>query len=381
MNRRDFVAGAALAGASSAFASGIPNGILSASPDFTPPPNGRNSQAPSDADELSRKALIVDGLDVSALNETYLHMLERGGVSCWHKSVDGLEGFAALYRFLDSHSEVVAALSIKDIREAKRLGRIAIVAGWQSAEGLGDAQNSAIGGPPHTVLRAYYQLGLRICGIAYNVTNIFGGGCLEPRVGLTRAGARLVEEIHQLKIVLDVGGHTGEQTSLDAIAASSGRPVICSHSNVAAITDNPRCVSDRLIEAIAKTGGVVGVSAVNDFMIRSRKDASSPRSPRVTVEAFLDQLDYIRKLVGVDHVGIGPDFVEGRQIPYGAVNRAIITPEMISDGEWSYAKGFENISELPNVTAGLLRRDWPTGDIVKVLGKNWLRVYELVWGA
>jgi len=384
MDRRTFIRNTALGAAAGAMPVSSTWAISPkdvAQPTPQGPDAGTDRGTDRDALRIQRTTVVVDGLDVSSLSEKYLQLLKAGGVNCWHKSVDGLDGFAAVYRFLDKHSEIVAATTVRDIREAHRQGKIALVMGWQSAEELGEGQNSPVGGPPHTALRAYYQLGLRICGIAYNVANIFGAGNLEPQIGLTRAGRRLVEEIHELRIVLDVGGHTGEQTSLDAIALSSERPVICSHTNVAAIADNPRCVSDRLIEAIAKTGGVIGVSAVNDFMVRSRKDANVPHSPRVTVEAYLDQLDYIRKLVGADHIGIGPDFIEGRQIPYAAVNRAIIPPEMISDGEWFYAKGFENISELPNVTAGLIRRGWPTGDIRRVLGENWLRVYEQAWGA
>jgi membrane dipeptidase len=162
---------------------------------------------------------------------------------------------------------------------------------------------------------------------------------------------------------------------------TSGRPVICSHTNVAAIADNPRCVSDRLIEAIAKTGGVIGITAFNDYLVRNRKDEKTPHSPQVTVEEYVDQFEYIKKLVGVEHVGLGPDFVEGRNINYDNINREVMPPEMMSQGTWLYVKGFENISELPNVTKSLIRRGWSTGDIRKVLGENWLRVYKQIWGA
>ncbi len=237
--------------------------------------------------------------------------------------------------------------------------------------------------PPRTPLRAYYQLGLRILGIAYNVANWFGAGNLEPHIGLTRAGTRLVEEIHQLGILLDVGGHTGEQTSLDAIAMSAGLPAICSHTNVAAITDNPRCISDRLIEAIAKTGGVIGLTAISDFILRSRRDAHIRRTPQATLEQYLDQFEYIRRLVGVDHVGLGPDFVEGGFWRFVERERNLVLypPEMGGEWPFTYAKGFENITELPNVTRGLIQRAWSTGEIRKVLGENWLRVYEKGWGA
>ncbi len=387
MNRRKFMQGAALAGATAGFA-GLSEAWAKATigeerPRSLSSPQDDSDRSPNrDPLAVQRSTLVVNGLDVSALDEKYLGMLKAGGVNCWHKSVEDLQFIANLYNSLDQHSnEIVVATTVREIRQAHGQRKLSLVMGRQTADGLD--QGLSIFGRSQTPLRAYYQLGLRILGIAYNVANSFGAGNLEPHIGLTRAGRRLVEEIHKLRILLDVGGHTGEQTSLDAIAMSAGAPVICSHTNVAAIADNPRCVSDRLIEAIAKTGGVIGLTAVNDFHIRTRKDMQVAHSPRVTVEKYLDQFDYLRKLVGVEHIGLGPDFVGGRDynINFDAINRDIITRDMISDGPWLFVKGFENISELPNVTRGLIRRGWSSGEIRKVLGENWLRVYEKVWGA
>ena len=331
---------------------------------------------------LQKSTLVVEGLIAGGPRLSHLELQKKGGVDC---GVTGLPedqlSFAKTLKFFDEHKkEYVVARSVAEIRKAKEDGKIAVVYGWQSAENLGAAFNSPLG-TPDTPLRAHYENGLRMLGIAYNVANFFGGGCLESQIGLTRAGRRLVEEIHNLRIVLDVGGHTGEQTTLDALALSKGVPVICTHSNVAAIADNPRCISDRVIEGIAKTGGIIGLTAVSDFHARSRKDAAVPHTNQVGVEAYLDQFDYVRKLVGADHVALGPDFVDGLPINYEAVNREIVPREMISDGPWLYVKGFENISELPNVTRGLIQRGWSSGDIRKILGGNWLRVYEAVWGS
>ena len=325
--------------------------------------------------------IVVEGLIAGGLRLPHLKAQQAGGVHCGLASCPGeMYGWTSQLKFLDQYSkEIVLAKSVADIRKARADGRIAHVYGWQSAEGLGSAFNGTMGGV-ETPLRAYYEMGLRSCGIAYNVANVFGGGCLEPTTPLSRAGTRLVEEIHKLRIVLDVGGHTGEQTSLDAIAIASGVPTVCSHTNVAAIADNPRCISDRLIDAIAGTGGVVGLTAVNDFHVRSRKDAAVKNSPRVGVEKYLDQFDYIRRRVGADHVGLGPDFVDGMPLNYDAVNREVIPREMISDGTWYYVKGFESIAELPNVIAGLRTRGWSQQDVDKAMGGNWLRVWSRVWG-
>jgi membrane dipeptidase len=325
--------------------------------------------------------IVVEGLVAGGLRESHLKGAKAGGVDVWVGGGPGdMAGYAGVLRFFDRHKDqIVPARSVADIVAAKRAGKIANVFNWQSAGALGDAFNGTMGGT-QTALRAFQEIGLRIVGLCYNVVNEFGGGCLEPQVPLTRAGRRLVEEIHKLRIVLDVGGHTGEQTSLDAIAISRGVPVICSHTNIGAIADNPRCVSDKVIDAIAATGGVIGLTAVNDFHIRNRKDASVAHSPRVTVEQHIDQFDYIKKRVGVDHVGLGPDFVDGMPLNYDAVNREVITRDMISDGEWLYVKGFENIAELPNVVAALRRRGWKEEEVRKAMGGNWLRVYRTVWG-
>jgi membrane dipeptidase len=331
--------------------------------------------------EAQDQPIVVEGLIAGGLRLTHLKAQQAGGVHCGLASCPAeMNGWTRELKFRDQYAkDVVLARSVAEIRKARADGRIAHVYGWQSAEGLGAAFNGTMGGVD-TPLRAFHEIGLRSCGIAYNVANVFGGGCLEPTTPLSRAGRRLVEELHKLRIVLDVGGHTGEQTSLDAIAVASGIPIVCSHTNVASIADNPRCISDRLIDAIAGTGGVIGLTAVNDFHVRNRRDPPSSVSPHVGVEKYLDQFDYIKRRVGVDHVGLGPDFVDGMPLNYDSVNREIITREMISDGQWRYVKGFESIAELPNVINGLKSRGWPQADIDKAMGGNWLRVWTRVWG-
>ncbi len=384
MDRRSFVRGAGLLAAA-----GL--GHAEGSPRPGPAVQDDDRSSTREPTSVERSTLVVNGLDPSVLNERYLDMLKTGGVNCWHKSMDDVQSFADLYTFTDVHSDrIVPATTVKEIRQAYQQGKIALIMGWQSANVLGHMP----GEPPPTALRAFYQMGLRICSIAYNVANIFGAGCIEPQIGLTRAGHRLVEEIHTLRMVLDVGGHTGEQTSLDALAISSGVPVICSHTNPLALIDNPRATSDRVLEAIAKTGGVIGVTAFNDFHVRTRRDTDKRQMPQANLDKHLDHYDYLKKLVGADHVGLGPDFVEGSGgggglnalrsgsgSRGGGLNRATMPIEAYSDQPWLYIKGFENISELPNVTRGLIERGWSTAEIHKLLGENWLRVYEKVWGA
>jgi len=325
------------------------------------------------------RPIIVEGLSAGSMRQTHLDGMKQGGVDCCVAAGPAdVPAYAALLRFFDEHkNEIVLAKSVAEIRQAHRAGKRTNVFCWQSSEALGQAFNSPLGSA-NTNLRAFAEMGLRIVGLCYNVANPFGAGCLEPAIPLTRAGRRLVEEIHGLRLVLDVGGHTGEQTSLDAIAMSRGVPVICSHTNVKALNDNWRCTSDRVMEAIARTGGVIGITAVSDFHTRSK--GNTGRAPQATLDQHLDQFDYIKKLVGVDHVGTGPDFVDGMAIPYGGgVNRDVMTPDLIGE-PWLYVKGFESIAELPNVIRGLEGRGWTREEVNKAMGGNWLRVYERVWG-
>ena len=267
---------------------------------------------------FGRDRMIVNGLDVSLLNGGFIDLLRKSGVNCVYTSAGGMFGFGSVSQFVDDNTnDVTLATSVKDIYRAKRQGKIAFILGAQGAEDLDMVlrRGGPLGRyePLYHALRASYQLGQRIQGICYNVSNIFGGGNLDDKTPLSRTGHVLVEEIHKLRMLLDVGGHTGEQTSLDAIAMAPEIPVICSHTNMETLVPNVRTTSDRLCEAIARTGGVIGITAVSDFQVRSLENYQQhgPRSPQATLDSHLDQYDYLKNLVGVDHVALGPDFGVG----------------------------------------------------------------------
>lgn len=330
--------------------------------------------------------LVVNGLDSSVLNKKYVQMLRVAQATCMHLSMDDLQSFAELYNFLDQNAaDIFVAKTVQEIWQARKQGKIALVLGWQSAQPLNLNPERPMSGPPKTPLRAYYELGLRISMFTYNVANIFAGGNLDhdTQIGLTNAGRRLVEEFHKLRIITDAGGHSSEKAAFDAIEMSAGVPVICSHTNVKTLNDNVRCISDPLIEAIAKTGGVIGITAVNDFLVRNKSNSNVPITPPATLNKYLDQFDYVRNLVGPDYIGLGPDFVEGSgPISDDSISQTVWPIEYYSKGpSVLYVKGFENITELPNVVRGLIQRGWSTGEIRKLLGGNWLRVYHQVWGA
>jgi len=349
----------------------------------------QSAAATADPPRHQPRGLVVDGLDTSIINAGFLGLLEAGGVDCVHKSMGDAASYAAIYAFLAGHRDkIVPASSVREIREAKRQGRMSMVFGEQDANLIETQVPKDPTGTYEQIraeLKAHYDLGMRIQGLCYNVANVFGAGCVEPESPLTRAGRRLVEEIHAMRILLDVGGHTGERTSLDALAISSGVPVVCTHTNVAALNPNIRATSDRVLEAIARTGGVVGVTAISDFHVRSVRtyQAHGPVSPQATLDLHLDQYDYLKRLIGVDHIGLGPDFVWGwgESYDHHAERSIAFPPEALSDGPAVTVKDFEDISKLPNLVRGLRSRGWSSAELDKVMGENWLRVYERAWGA
>lgn len=363
MKRRDFVRNVSVLGATAGLVRvAKPWAMASFLMDESDRSPGRDPMT------ILRSTLVVDGCNGGPMNEAYLKKLKAAGVNC--RIAGGSIEFP---------DEIVLTTTVREIQQSYKQGKIAQIYHGHYADFLGNEHNQPMGDPRPPVAE-FYEQGLRICGICYNVVNIYGGGCLEPHVGLTLAGRRLVEEIHKLRVVLDVGGHTGEKTSLDAIEMAPEIPVVDTHGNVLALNDNPRCNSDRMIEAIAKTGGVLGINSFSDFMVRNPKNDHLPSTPQATLDQYLDQFDYIRKLVGVDYVGLGTDnVIEGGVRVWEGMNRAVMTPESYSE-VWTYPKDFESISELPNFVRGLIKRGWSTSEIRKVLGENWLRVYKQVWG-
>lgn len=309
-----------------------------------------------------------------------------GGVDCVHKSVGNLDNIADLYGFAYEHrKELVIAKTVDEILRAREDGRISFIMGSQAAnyfERALYAGNLASFTNMEKAVRAFKGLGVGIQGLCYNTTNVFGSGCLNDEAPLTRAGRRLVKMIHENQIILDVGGHTGERTSLDAIEMSSGVPVVCTHTNFAALNPNRRNISDHLAEAIARTGGVIGITAISAYHTHNAKTRGQ-KDRQATLDEHLDHYDYAKRLLGAEHVGLGPDFVWG----WGETRK--LDPEdswafpddVMPTGLRSIVKDFENISKLPNLVRGLKERGWAERELDALLGDNWLRVYKRVWGS
>ncbi|HEY8486374.1 MAG TPA: dipeptidase [Limnochordales bacterium] len=220
--------------------------------------------------------------------------------------------------------------------EAERIG---VIAALEGCEVLGGSL---------AALHAFYRLGVRAAGLTWNVRNELGDGVGEPRgAGLTAFGRRVVQEMNELGMVVDVS-HLSPAGFWEVLELSR-HPVVASHSNAYTLCPHQRNLTDDQIRALAQKGGVIGVNFYPGFL-RSEGTA--------TLQDVVRHIDHVVQLVGPDHVGLGSDF----------------------DGISSTPAGLEDASRLPALTEALVRMGYPDEAIGKILGENFVRVFREVLG-
>ena len=170
-----------------------------------------------------------------------------------------------------------------------------------------------------------------------------------PHLGLNTLGKQIIKRLNKLGVMVDVS-HVGERTFYDVLATTS-KPVIASHSSVYAIAAHQRNLKDEQLKAIAKNGGVVFVNFYSGFLDPTYKESAQVRPP---LSLLIKHIDYMVKLIGADHVGIGADF----------------------EGAESYPLGLDGVQDYPKITAALISLNYTEKDINKILGQNLLRVLK-----
>lgn len=307
----------------------------------------------------------------------YLDWYREGGVTALAPTVGSTESarktlqrIAAWQRLLHERNDLLCVRTAADIELAKRSGRLGIYLHLQGTDPIEDDLD---------LVHAYKALGVGVIQLTYNIRNRVGDGCEERTdAGLSRFGIRLVERLNQARIIVDCS-HTGLRTSLEAIERSSA-PVILSHSNVQSVHLNPRNVSNELIDAIAESGGVVGIVGF-PAMVAS--------AARPSLDSFVAHIDAVVQRAGIDHVGLGIDYYDGQ---HGVASDEVALAgynQSVRSGIWStaypppphyYPAGIETPRTLQNLTHRLIERGYGESDVRKILGGNWLRVMQRVWG-
>ena len=299
----------------------------------------------------------------------------------------------AVYEQAARHpDQMMMAFSAEDIVEArsgehKKLAALMGIEGGHSIEG--DIR----------LLRDYYRLGVRYMTLTWSNTNEIGdsSGDLDKKDvkhhnGLTPFGKQVVLEMNRLGMMVDIS-HVADKTFWDALAVTKA-PVIASHSSARALSQAARNMTDDMLRAVAKNGGVVDVNFYSGFVddkfrqaeqaqkpardkaiaaaLQARRDKGLPvnymdedriqrdwitKIPPPPLSALIDQIDHVAKVAGVDHVGLGSDF--------DGVSGAL-------------PAGMDSVADLPKITQGLLDRGYNPEQIQKILGGNVLRVFREV---
>lgn len=301
-------------------------------------------------------------------------------VTAWrpHATVDqALEEGMFWHLLARKNDNVIVAETAADIRRAKEEGKAAFVITAQGGDFISDKLHR---------VEAFHRLGLRMMLPAYNTTNLICDGALDrTQSGLTRFGELVVDECNRVGLLLDCT-HTGKQATLEIIERSD-KPCVFSHSNPNGVVPNPRNIDDDQITACVAKGGIIGLAPWGPLVMKP----GTTHWP--TVDEFIDHVDYVANLVGdTDHIGIGTDMSLGTypdhwHDPWGE-------PEY-PDVSGAYSKhvsadvrsplralnGFSNYPEVVNFAERLLARGYSNDDVHKILGENYLRVFEEVWGA
>ncbi len=266
---------------------------------------------------------------------------------------------------------VIHCKGVEDIKKAHREGKLAWIA---TQEGAAMIENEL------DRLDILYGFGLRSLGITYSESNALGNGLKEKRDGgLTAFGHKAVERMNKLGILIDCS-HTGDVTAMDTIACSK-KPIVLSHIGAQAIWNTNRMAPDDVLKACADKGGVIGIEAAPHTTL-------SKANPSHSIASVMDHFEYIKDLVGIDHVSFGPDTVYGDHVGLHHAYSSALSLKSSKSGKSSgmeyeevpYVKGLENPTEASkNIVRWLVKEGYSEQDIAKVIGGNVMRVLEEVW--
>jgi len=276
------------------------------------------------------------------------------------------------------------ALAPEDAYRIEKSGKRAIFMGMENGYPLGTDINN---------VKMFYDLGMRYITLSHTRNNEISDSSTDSTKqwgGLSPLGEKVVMEMNRLGIMVDIS-HVHDDTFWDVIAITKA-PVIASHSSAFALRDHPRNMNDEMLKAVKKNGGVVQVCLLGDYIKKmppnpEREEALKPWQEKIramrrgelraqeadsvrqifqeinakyppnrpTLQDAVDHIDHMKKIMGIDHIGIGSDFDGG-----GGLN------------------GVNDVSEMPNLTAELLRRGYSEKDIRKIWGGNLMRVFSEV---
>ncbi|WP_321393924.1 dipeptidase [Emcibacter sp.] len=307
-----------------------------------------------------------DGFEVP---KEHIETLLASGVDVFHPAVGLAADHAAAFvgrlnALVAEYPDVLRRVdSLSDLKDLKKGERIGFIVGIQNSDHFREPDD----------VNLFYTLGQRISQLTYNSRNLIGTGSTDRSDGgLSDFGVSIVERMNEVGMAVDVS-HCGDRTTLDAFELSK-KPVLVTHSNVRELAGGHiRCKTDEAIKAMARSGSVMGITGVRNFV--------STKEP-TTVENIIDHIDYVAKLTGIEHVGVGSDMdMDGYDdIPEPAYSA------LKGQYKASYAfrdkmdtDGFDHPKRIFDLTEGLIRRGYSDEHISLVLGNNFKRALGDIW--
>src|SRR6266480_718077 len=268
-----------------------------------------------------------------------------------------LDQIARLYAETEQSRRFAICRSYHEIQEAQETGRVGLLITMEGVEPLGTDLNQ---------LRVFYELGVRSIGLTHARSNAAGhGGAFAASgsspEGLTSFGRDVVRECERLGVIIDLA-HINP-AGFDEVLSITTKPPIVSHTNVRRYYDIERNISDEQIKMIGERGGVIGVNSI----------LVSPRKEESTLDRYVDHIEHIAKLIGMESIGIGFDFFEFIYSQWPESRQKQLTAKFATP---HFIPELTNHSHARNLTRKLIERGFSDADIEKILRENWLRIFE-----
>ena len=268
-----------------------------------------------------------------------------------------LDQIARLYAEVDQSGRFAICKSNQEISQARAKRKIALLITMEGVEPLGTDLD---------LLRVFYELGLRSLSLTHVRRNAAGDGALfaasgSPRDGLTAFGRDLVRECERLGVIIDLA-HISP-AGFTEIFEITTRPLIVSHTNARRYFDIERNVSDEQIEMVGERGGVIGINAV---LVSSNREEA-------TLDRYIDHIEHVRDLIGIDGVAIGFDFFEFIYRQWSAEEQAAFQKKFTHA---HFVPELSNHSHSRALTRRLIERGFSDEEIERILFRNWMRLFE-----
>ena len=372
MQRRDFLAAAATAGAAMALpGSGESETRSRQERSIWIDAQGGISGVDEKDGRLIPNAQLIEAVRQRRLDLVSMTVAEPGNAPDRFRSA--IEGIAIWNRFINENRSLVARVeSVADIRSARASGKLGIIYDFQDTAPLeGDSARVA----------TFSALGIKVMQLTYNRRNLCGDGCLErDNAGLSSFGREVIAKINEAKVVLDLS-HSGQKTIAEGISASAA-PMAITHSGCRSLVENPRNTFDAEMRALANKGGVFGLYLMPFLVAKGQPQR----------EDLIRHLEHAVNVCGEDHVGIGTDNPmlgfeindqsrkEQREFYESRAKRGIAAPGEAAD-VFNMVEGYNDALRYEHLGSDLSRRGWSSTRIDKVLGGNFLRLFGEVWPA